>query len=68
MKRLTLDAVQALLRRIVAFHGTQVAAAAALGVSMSDFNRVIRGNEAPGPKLLKALGLKRVTFYEEVAP
>lgn len=54
--------VQAELRRRCEV-STQKALARELAVSLSGLNEVITGRRAPYPKLLKALGLIRVSIY-----
>jgi len=45
--------------------GSQKTAAKRLGVSLAYFHDVLRGTKAAGPKLLRALGYRRV--YERIA-
>lgn len=61
---------QAVIRRIQKYiegHPTQTQAAVTLGISPQYLNDVIQGRREPGPKLLKALGLKRVPHYEDAS-
>jgi len=44
---------------------TQLAVALALGVSTSHLNDVLRGRRKPGPKIIRALGFKKVVSYEK---
>jgi len=64
MKRLTALDVREMVSRLVADHGTQAAAAEFLGVSPVYVSDVLRKRRAPGDKLLKKLGIKRVAYYE----
>jgi len=43
----------------------QAEAAKALGVSSQYLTDVLTGNRQPGPKILKALNLRRVFRYED---
>lgn len=54
------------LKRLVADEGSQAAAARALGVHRSHVLRMLRGEVGAGPRILKRLGLERVTEYREV--
>ena len=45
----------------------QVALAKELGVSLTYINDVIRGIRAPGPKILRALGIEREVRYKRVS-
>lgn len=45
---------------------TARAAAAALNVAPSQLGEVLMGRRDPGPQLLEAMGLQRVTTYTEV--
>ncbi len=45
--------------------GSGSALAAQWGVAQSIISRVISGKEAPGPTILRRLGLRRVLRYEE---
>lgn len=64
MRLLTALQVRVRLRRVVQAHGSQRAAARALGVALSLVNRTLSGEDDPPPKLLTALGLRRVVRYE----
>lgn len=44
-------------------HGTRAKAAAAIGISAQYFSDILNGKRTPGPKVLRALGLKRVTTF-----
>lgn len=66
MRLLTDEQVRVRLRRAVAFHGSQMATAKALGVAVSLVNRVLTETDDPPPKLLKALGLRREVRYVEL--
>lgn len=52
------------LRRLVRQHGSQIAVARLLGLRPSYFSDVINKHREPGPKILRALKLKRVVKYE----
>ncbi len=54
------------LRALIATHGSQLSVARELGVSAAYLNDILQGRRAAGPKVLKKLGLKRVTRYEVV--
>lgn len=49
-----------MLAALVAKHGTQKRAAAAIGVSVVYFHDVLKGHRPAGAKILKALGLVKV--------
>lgn len=57
-------AVLKALRDLVTSHGSQTAAADAFGVSIPYLNMVLKGKRPVGPKLLKALGIKKTLRYE----
>lgn len=63
---MTLDKVVEQLRREVAKAGSETAWAYPHGISQSYVNFVLRNVISPGPKMLKALGLKKVISYENV--
>jgi hypothetical protein len=63
---MTLDKVVEQLRSEVAEAGSETAWAHPHGISQSYVNFVLRNAISPGPKLLKALGLKKVISYEKV--
>ena len=44
--------------------GSNVEAAKIMGISDAHLGHVLAGKDAPGPKVLKFLGLKRVYHYE----
>ena len=54
----------AYLKNRAAEHGSQRAYATALGISAVHLGEILQGTRMPGPTVLKALGLKRVIFYE----
>jgi hypothetical protein len=57
-----------ILRRIAALihlHGGLRAAARATGVDAGYLSHASRGNRAPGPKLLRVLGLAEKKIYEK---
>ena len=64
MKRLTEQDVLDMLNQLVRDHRTQTAVAKHLGVSAVYISDILRGRRAPGGKLLKKLGIKRVAYYE----
>lgn len=60
---MTLEGVRDVLRGIITKRGDQRGAALALGVSPANVSQMMRGG-VPGPKILRALGLRRVVGYE----
>jgi hypothetical protein len=58
--------VRELLRERVKAAGSQYKLAAAIGVDYGHLNAAVNGRCAPGPKILRALGLRRVFLYEVV--
>ena len=46
------------LKALIDQHGSQVAAAEALGISLSYFNDLVHSRRAPSERLLEKLGLK----------
>lgn len=62
---MTRKAVQQHLQRLVSDSGDQKRAATMLGVSATYLSEVLRGTKVPGPKILKALGLRRIEMYEK---
>ncbi len=60
---MNLDTVMERLAKLVSQHGSQRAAAAALGISQPHFCDMIHGRRRPGPKTLKALGLEETVVY-----
>ena len=63
---MTLDKVMQRLRGQIAEAGSETSWAATHGLSQAYINYVVRGAAKPGPRILKALGLKKVTSYEKV--
>ena len=61
----TASVVVARIRRQVELFDNQAEAAKALGVSSQYLTDVLTGNRQPGPKILKALNLRRVFRYED---
>lgn len=55
------------LRQRVADAGSQLAFSKQQGVSLSHLNDALRGEREPGPKILRAIGLRRVPMFEEIA-
>lgn len=53
----------AILQRRIESHGSNVTARA-LGISPTYLSDVMCGRRKPGPKILKALGLKRIVTYQ----
>ena len=51
------------LHVLVKKHGSQLAAAKVLGVSASYLGDILKGSKPPGPKVLRALRLKRKLVY-----
>lgn len=64
-RSMTRKAVQQHLQRLVSDSGDQKSVAEQLGVSTTYLSEVLRGTKLPGPKILKALGLRRVEVYEK---
>ena len=62
---MTRKAVQQHLQRLVSEGGDQKSVANTLGVSATYLSEVLRGTKLPGPKILKALGLRRIEAYEK---
>ncbi len=58
--------VVARLRALCNEHGTQKAAAAAIGITAIYFSDVMSGKRNPGPKVLTALGLRGEQRYEAI--
>lgn len=56
-----------LLENLVELHGSQARVARLLGVSPQYLNDVLLQERDPGPKILDALKLERVTTYREKA-
>ena len=52
-------AVLTAIRRVVRHEGTQRNAACYFGVSPAFLSMVLRGQKAPGPKILRALGYRK---------
>lgn len=65
MSTLTVASVVARIKRFTSRYPSQAQAADALGVSSQYLNDVITGTRRPGPKILRALKLRRVFRYEE---
>lgn len=63
MRLLTEDDVRAFLGAACRRAGTAVAFAQSLGFSAAYLSDVLRGRRAPGPGLLEAIGMERVTAY-----
>lgn len=59
------EEIKAKLAELVQLLGSQRAAAGQLGVSQAYLSDVLAGRRAPGPAILKALGLERETNYKE---
>lgn len=57
------DVVKLLRDRVRAQDGNEAATARALGVSKQWLSLVLAGEREPGPKLLRALKLRRVVTY-----
>ena len=51
------------LRQRAARAGSQAALAQQLGITPTYLSEVLGGRREPGPKFLRALGLRRVTVY-----
>ncbi len=63
MKPLSKNEVLALLRARAEKAGSQRALAERLGVTPAYLSDVLQGRREPGPKILAALGLRRVEMY-----
>jgi hypothetical protein len=59
-----LAALNTLIRR----HGSQSAAARALGVSTSQLNSTLHGKRMPGKKLATAMGRRQVPAFVPIPP
>ena len=66
MKRMTTEQLRSMLIKRCEYPRTQAAFARELGVSLSYLNQVMRGAREPGKKMLRALGLRRRHYYDEV--
>jgi transcriptional regulator with XRE-family HTH domain len=64
MARITLAELIDLLRVRVAAAGGQQQFADSIGVSQGYVNDILAGKREPGPKILLALGYKKVSLYE----
>lgn len=62
-KHLSQDDVVMILKRETDKAGSQKAYAAAIGVSAQYLSEVLAGTRAPGEKILKALGLRKIVVY-----
>ena len=60
---MTRETFQKHLRRSLKQHANQKEAARAWGVSPQYLSDVLRGHREPGPRLLEALGLRRVVEF-----
>lgn len=58
-----LTAIKAKLAALVEQHGSQRAAAAALGIGQTQLFDILNDRRKPGPKTLKALGLEAHVLY-----
>ena len=56
---MTLDQILKRLRSLVTIAGSQAALAKTMGVTPSYLSDVLQGRRAPGPAILKYLGLER---------
>jgi DNA-binding phage protein len=63
MSETALVDIYAELNAAIARPGGQAALAAEARVTRQHVNRVVNGTSPPGPKLLRALGLRRVVRY-----
>lgn len=64
---MSLDEITAMLRFFCDQAGSKSAWAREHGVAPVYVGRVLAGRELPGPKLLTAMGLRRVVSYERIA-
>jgi DNA-binding transcriptional regulator YdaS (Cro superfamily) len=62
---MTRRSIQQHLKQLVHDVGDQKTAATQIGVSPTYLSEVIRGTKPPGPKILKAIGFRRVEAYEK---
>lgn len=62
-KHLSQNDVMTILKRETDKAGSQKAYAAAIGVSAQYLSDVLSGTKAPGEKILKALGLRKIAIY-----
>ena len=60
---MNLDTLVSRLNALVTRHGSQRAAATALGISQSHLFDLLNGRRKPGPKTLAALGLTETISY-----
>lgn len=67
VKTITVDDVRAIVQARVAEAESVRQAAKALKVSATSILDVLRGAYPPGPRLLKALGYRRVELYTRLA-
>lgn len=58
-----MDPVQILAKRVES--STLAVVADELGISITYLHGIINGRQAPGPKVLEAMGLTRKTVYEK---
>ena len=56
------------IKNIVAEQGSQKSAAEKLGISLQYLNDYLGGRRYAGAKILSALELRRVVFYESTLP
>lgn len=68
IKCLTEEQLQAELREQLRLAGSQLALAEELGISPQYLNDILHRGRALGPKVLRALGYRRVTVYEPLTP
>ena len=54
------------LYALVTRHGTQAKAAASIGITAVYFGDLLRGRRAPGPRVLKALGLRKTVHQSYI--
>ena len=66
-RRLTRDDVRTLLALAVEQAGGQRAWAQHAGVSPAWVNSILRQHRKPGPAVLRALGLRHVSYYTKAA-
>jgi hypothetical protein len=63
-KLLTVEDVLELIRQDVKACGTQQAFASKVGITQGYVNDILKRKREPGPKILDALGLRKVVTYE----
>lgn len=65
MKTLTREALISLVRARLTEADTQAQVASDLRISRQTLSQLLTGRYAPGPRVLKALGYRKVVMYEK---